>query len=543
MTPLREIDEDILRLVVRRSRLLAKMPENSSRERELRTHWEEAAAKVSRDPRLIRQLFALLQEVDIAAEDLTLGAFNLAPSSAPIKATLRLPGSDRQTRRYAALAAASGEAVELRGVLLNTATIEAVKIFNQAGANLRWEEFPAPVIHATRTNGFAGPSATGSLRPVMDKVIHAGDDPLNLYLAIFLLATRPSRLKLLGESSLRFLDLSAVRHFLPALGCRMSNIVPGQDGLPARLESSALLPHKVVVPAELPDDAVTALLLSTAFWDAPVTIDLSAHPRATALLDEAESVLRFCECSCIRRDLAFSVTPSHLRFPRELHADMCLPLAFALLAMPGLTGGKVTLQGTWPVSDPLAAPLIALLEGSVELAIGSDTVSSTRRSTPATPRDFSALPPELLGPALALFVHDVVARKAKPELPELPRQTDMALVDDFLHRLGLVRNERRLEAVPEEGKTPWAAPDLWWGLGFVLGSFSRRNLRLSNPSCISAVLPSFWTLFNSLPAPTMDRPAPDTSEVQQKPVRRRIHSSEFLAAKDLPPALNELEDN
>ena len=35
--PLRDVDEDILRLIVRRARLLARMPENASRERALRT--------------------------------------------------------------------------------------------------------------------------------------------------------------------------------------------------------------------------------------------------------------------------------------------------------------------------------------------------------------------------------------------------------------------------------------------------------------------------------------------------------------------------
>lgn len=55
-------------MIARRSRMLTRLPNSgaSDHERELRTSWEETASAVSRDPKLIRQLFALLQEVEVA---------------------------------------------------------------------------------------------------------------------------------------------------------------------------------------------------------------------------------------------------------------------------------------------------------------------------------------------------------------------------------------------------------------------------------------------------------------------------------------------
>ena len=50
--------------------------------------------------------------------------------------------------------------------------------------------------------------------------------------------------------------LDLLVHFLPLLGARLTSVVPGQEGLPARLESSAMLPSDVAVPAELPADAL-----------------------------------------------------------------------------------------------------------------------------------------------------------------------------------------------------------------------------------------------------------------------------------------------
>ncbi|MBR5734318.1 MAG: hypothetical protein IKX79_02090, partial [Desulfovibrionaceae bacterium] len=371
LTPLYEIDEDILNLVIRRARLLARLPENNSREKELRTRWEEKAAKVSRDPRLIRQMFALLQEVNIAQEDLETGAFNLSPASAPIDASLKLPGSDRQVRLMAALAAGAGAPLEIQNALISTPLVEGIKVLNQMGASLRWEEFPSPYVRASEAGGIAGLAKTGQLRPVLDKVIHAGSDALNLYLALFLAVTRPARLKVMGESSLRFLDLTAVRHFLPALGSRLSNVVPGQDGLPARLEASAMLPKKVEVPADLPDDAVTAFLISLPFWDAPVSVSLAAHPHASELIDEAMQLFAACGCEIARSGASLSVTPAKLSFPEVFEPDMELALAFTLLAIPGLTGGSTSLTGRWPGADPLAKPAAALLGQIVTLTIGN----------------------------------------------------------------------------------------------------------------------------------------------------------------------------
>ena len=105
---LRDLDRDIIRLVVRRSRLAAGLSKNgaAARERELRAAWEENAARESRDPRFIRQLFALLQEVEVQpAQTEKASAFNLAPARQPVDLRLNAPASSRLTRLYLALAA------------------------------------------------------------------------------------------------------------------------------------------------------------------------------------------------------------------------------------------------------------------------------------------------------------------------------------------------------------------------------------------------------------------------------------------------------
>ena len=533
--PLRDVDEDILRLIARRSRLLAKMPDSgkAARERDLRTHWEEEASRLSRDPKLIRQMFALLQEIQIADEDLGGNAFNLAPAAQPVDIKLTLPAACRQIRILSTLAAASGQPINLQGVTLNAPLLECIKALNQAGASLRWEEFPTPCVSAS-----AGEGISGTSRPVLDKVIHAGDNPFTLYLLLFQLITRQTRVKLIGESSLRFLNLSAVRHFMPSLGCRLSAMVPGQDGLPVRLESSALLPEYVKVPAQLPADAVTALLLAAPFWDKPVRFDLEAHANSRAILDEIEVYFKACGCTFKRERAHIAVTPGSI-LPAASTLEMTPPLVYALLAMPALTGGRTCLQGKWPVTFPASNAARELLSKVVELSISDNTCESAPLASPCDAWDFSRLPDVLLGTGLVLFIHAVVHGRCKPELPALPKDTDMDIVDDFLLHLGFCRKGQLLAETPEI-HSAWAAPDAWWGIAYALGSFIRRNIRLSNPAVVSALAPHFWNIFNSLPTPALSRPSAEQEKPApvSSPARRRIRSSSFLTAEKLPPALD-----
>jgi len=531
--PVRDLDEDILRLVARRAKLLSKMPETgkAARERELRTHWEEQACRLSRDPRLIRQLFALLQEVEIADEDLAGNAFNLAPSAQPVDIDLALPSSCRQNRIFVTLAAASGQPLTLDGIVLNAPLVECVKAMNQAGATLRWEEFPEPVITASGGTGISGAG-----HPVLDRVIHVGDNAFTLYLLLFQLVTRQTRVKIIGDSTLRFLNLTAVRHFMPALGCRLSAMVPGQDGLPVRLESSALLPESVNVPADLPPDAVTALLLAAPFWDKNVTFNLDVHAKGRAILDEISVYFNQCGCAFTRSGLHLTVTPGSISLPTAPAPEMTPPLAYALLALPALSGGRTILRGNWPSTFPGNDAAKSLLASAVKLTIKDGLCESRPLEKPASQWDFSALPANLLGLGLALFVR-AAAAQAAPELPPLPQDTAMDMIDDFLLHLGFARNGMKLEAAPEV-RSAWAAPDAWWGIAYALGSFTRRNIRLSNPNVVTGLAPQFWTVFNSLPAPVLAKAPEPVEAAAPSPARRRFRSNEFLTGEELPPALD-----
>ena len=138
-------------------------------------------------------------------------AFNLAPARKALAVELPAPASDRLPRVRMVLAASGATECTLHGVPLNGPVMECLKGLNQVGARLRWEEDGRILCQG-------GEPVSGYNKSILDKVVHVGDDPFNLYLMLFQMVTRPARLKIIGESGLKFVDLAPIRHFLPLLG-------------------------------------------------------------------------------------------------------------------------------------------------------------------------------------------------------------------------------------------------------------------------------------------------------------------------------------
>lgn len=533
---LRELDRELVRMIARRSRMLTRLPNSgtSDHERELRTSWEEAAAGVSRDPKFIRQIFALLQEVEVAPADMEQpSAFNLAPARKPLAVELPLPASDRLPRVYMALAASGAGEGTLRGVPLNGPVMECLKGLNQVGARLRWEEDGRILCQG-------GEAVSGCNKPILDRVVHVGDDPFNLYLILFLMVTRPARLKIIGESGLKFVDLAPLRHFLPLLGARLTSVVPGQEGLPARLESSAMLPSEVAVPAELAPGAVEALLIAAAGWEREVTLDLSAHPEGGDIVSRLLPIFNELDIRAERVEsegsLSLRVTPGKANFIGSPLPGINVCAAANLLAMPAFVGGSVKLSGN--VSDSVNLHTVKALFGAAGLSldVAEDGLSlsfgaglADGEALPAlTPlEDLSALPSSLFPLGLVLSVVPAV-RARGGAMPRLPENADKTLVESFLNQLGLSCEGDRLAPVAPSN-TPWASPNFPWALALSLAAFLRPNIKLSNPGVVMNRLPAYWNIYNTLPTPSMERKAPEEEAAapapSSRPTRRRVLAS------------------
>ncbi len=550
-----ELDRDIIRLLAKRARLFQKVRDSrrpgvssapardTVAEKQLREAWEAAAAHVSRDPRFVRQLFALLQEVEIqerSPEGEVRPSFNLAPPRRPVSINIYGPLAARPTRLWVTLAAAAGAEATLEGAMLGDHLIDAVKALNQAGAHLSWEGDSM-----VRSKG-------GDPLDFTDKVIYAGDDSLNFHLLAALPLGAVGKVKFTGGPTLKMADTTALRQFLPQLGARLAPVVPKSSGLPVRLECSGVLPDEVLIPAELPADALTALLLAAPFWNAAITLHCAAHPAAANCIAEVLPLLHTCKAGVSTLgdtgDDALSVrfTPvpvTKLRVPKAPTMGIDPLVSAVMLAMPAFTGGESHLSGAWDATQPHAAQVLDVLRAA-GLVITADAKGVSAKPAlkpsvqaapaPTAPLDASALPIDYAPLALALAA--ATARAAKVDTvpaPLLPAGLDAVTAESFAGQLGFAlateAGQPVLRSVVAAGSkapangSPWASPTAAWTFGLALGALLRPGLHLSNPGNVTELMPGFWALYNGLPSPdNAPRKPKEQKDDSAKPARRRI---------------------
>ena len=564
LTRLLVMDKDILHLVARRTRLLnaayagphaggeadaehsrpvKRKPSSDSRpsertrvEKTLRAAWQAEAARISPDQRLARELFALLQNISIpghaGGERPKASGFRLSPPRRPVHVNLPGPASRFETAAWLALASAVGAELRLANVPLGDRTIDALKALNQAGGKLAWE-----ADHVLRAH-------SGGALDFSDAVIFVGNEPLAVWLAAFLAAPRLGRIKFMGGPDLRNLDITPLRQFAPQFGARLAPVVPGGKGLPARLECSGLLPEVISVPSALPADALTALLVLVATWNTAIAVDCSDHPEAAVCRARACPLLMECGAQFSETDGVTHYRPATLKIPPSPRLPLDPLLTASFLALPAFAGGESRLSGHWDAALPGNRAWMDLLRGAgLEISRTDTGLAAKRtRANPAGRTQSNAEPPvEALPLSLALVANNAVLNgSCSVDLPILSAQ-DALIAEEFLGLLGcaleapakpgdpiLLRHARPDSRNPDA--EPWAAPSAAWAIGFALGAFIRPGLSLSNPGCLTDILPAFWTLYNSLPEPRMPAPAftppePQTTARTTTPPRRRLIAS------------------
>ena len=538
-----DIDRDILRLLMRRHNLLRRMYNakghlEPAEEKFLRESWEAGASRLSRDPRLSSRFFTLMQEVeflprpeDEPAEKRP--AFNLAPSTSPVRLDMRAPLACRATRAWLYLAAAAGQPLRLTPCLMNDPIVDCVKMLNQLGAALTREGNGVCVLPAQPLGA-------------PDKVIHVGDSAWNFYMMLGHFLGRPSRAKFIGDTSLRLADFSVARRFVGQMGARMVQTVPRCDGLPVRLECSGVLPESVRLPADAPVELAEGILLAAPFYARPLRLDLTDLPQRDLLLTRTLPILQQAGADVRLNDAVISITPSRLAIPQTPELPLEAELGLGLLALSPALGGTVRLEGSWPATPEADAGKEWLRQLGCAPSFKNGAVTLTQNA-PLASLPAAALPtafPTRWQP-FALAVAALVAlRSGTARLPEGLQNDENFRTDaqSFFHALqlhleedGTLRRQDEADSEAPQGRG-WNAPTPVWAMALAIAACargSRQQVRLGNPGDITALFPAFWQLYNSLPAPQMERepePAPATPQRQ----RRRIITSALAEIPELP---------
>lgn len=512
-----DVDTRILKLLARRSRMLGKESSwrraqgkqriDAALEKSLWAEWESLGRSSDLPPRLLRQLFNLLNLMaqDEAREKRRADAYLLAPQRTPVAVEARAPRSLRRTRLWLALAAASGRALSLDAVILNDPFVELVKSLNQAGGSVSWTGDDHAEVLASDGLAFE------------EKLIFAGDDSLNFHLLLGMALAGAGRMKFSGGPALKMLDLSAANEILPRLGARLVPLNPHGDGLPARLECGGEMAARLQLPAGAPQDLATGLALAAWAYPQGLALDIAACPELGPALSEAVDVLRDAGIDADLDDTVCRVAPGKPVFPQAPALPPDPVLAAHLLALPVFADGKVTLAG-FGAADAAHPAITALGALGADLQSDGDRLICSALKLPDKDIDLGDTPELLpLGIALAL-------RSRRELFVRAPQGADMDGAVQFLDHLGAsyATQEDGLRIAPSElrWEGSWASPSPYFCLAAALVSFLRPGIALENPGVLTALWPQFWNIFNTLPTgrmkPKVQEPKNDA------PKRRRI---------------------
>ena len=556
-----DLDRKLVKLIARRSELVQKLvgtrkksPAALARiaitEKDLRKNWESAAAQHSRDERFLRQLFSLLQELELTPlapvdEDgvrKNPAAFNLAPPRCKVDVKLPLLASALQSRLWFFLAASAAQPVRLAGQILGDAEVELIKALNQAGAHLSWNEVNEVVSACPAKQGF-GPLVFA------DKVIYAGEDAFNFYLLSALALGQPGVVKFTGGSNLKLHDFSAWRNVLPLLGARLAHVVPKSTGLPVHQECSALIPEQVELTADLcadlPSEALLALALAAPFWPCGAVLELPADYVQTwaEILKAALPIFEACSIGHNIKGRRLEIKAGCKQIPSNPVLPIDPLLGATLLALPAFAkGGQVELAGGWAENEPGAKELFGLLgwaglslkrsDKQVFSSFDAPAPSDENKKTQPPVLQLARLLPEARPLAVVLAARYALVEKMEITL-SLDESADLFTVKDFLAFLGLELiscgkdklNDKFKLALSAAGELSpaWTAPSAFWGMALALGAYLRgrgqAGTGLNNAVIVSSAAPAFWHIYNSLP---QGRLQAKTTEVKNEPARRRV---------------------
>lgn len=529
----RDLDQNILRLMMRRHALLERMKRKGRLEAEeekyLRESWQRSASRFSKDPELLGRFFVLLQEISFlppqdpgSEEGQARQPFTLMPSHQPVQINLQGPLDTNLSRAWLYMGACAGGALALAPVPQSEGVVDFVKILVKMGCNVsrRGEHVSMP-----------GQPPLGT----PDVVLHAGSSKLNLFLALAHYLGRPSRVKITGDSELRLLDLSGAGKFLPALGARLIHLLPHSSGLPVRLEASGMLPAVASFPEDLPWQLAEALLLAAPWFSSAFALDLSSHSQRENILAHVLPILTACGAQFVQDGALLAIEPGIATIPPTPDPTMDARIGAAILGLASALGGRCALNGRWP-NRPDTKSLQALLKGAgLRWQVGAALIES-QRSAPLAEFPLADAPAHVIEdaapwrPLAAGLAAAASRRKGNASFPSAWLENDTT--QDFFSHVGVaLQPDGRLTPAGIPASV-WNAPDAEWAFALALAACGGNGTLLGNPGIITRLWPGFWALYNSLP-----NPRPKTPPVEQdaaKNMRRRIITSATATVPEVP---------
>lgn len=495
------LDEEITELVKKRSTLLNSVRVKgyvpSDVEKELRQHWERYASEKTKDTSFVRNLFKILQQVEMQeCGELNPGKFMLTPSKATVNDTIEGTVTEDFVHLALLYSAVRRVPITLKNVAISDYVFATIKTFQSLGIGITWEQTTI----ATHSFNIA----------VDDVVVHLAESEISLYILLAFSINTMGHIKCVGGLSLSMLSLTLCKEVLAQCGVRVTSL-GGVSGIPARIESTKQIPKECHIPPTLPKMMVLAL--STLFAASEESCSLFFQNHAEK--DDIEHTMKtFFDAIGVQyaiEEYGFSFSAS-----KENNIEIpLLPLdpyqTFVRAVIPYFTGGSITIQGFFPDYGIYTKIIQQLEQCGLHVLLTKESITISKVEEPNT-IDLTLLPQRYFPILLTMFLTIFRSHHTKI-LPSIPEGIDPAEVQSFLEALDIDEVNGKLTLQKEPSHLPWIAPNAYWIIGYAYAGFLFPGITLANPSDVTTVLPNFWRLYNTLPNPV---------EYEEQPVQEEI---------------------
>lgn len=521
---IQDLDSKILSMLSRRNQLLGKAASkrrskglplaDPEMERKLFETWNESSTKHSFDGKSSRRIFEQVNNLAYAAvaspESRKSDAYILSPPNKAVTVDIDGPLSTLQTKFYTAMAAVSGADSSIEKIILNDSLVQLIKAFNQGGASLSWKD---DTIES---------KSEGKL-DFEEKLVFAGDAPLNLYLITAFGLSITGKFKIAGSAEMKFFDTRPMNNLVSGLGARINTLDLHSYGLPARIECGGRMASTLTIDDET--DPLFAASLALAAWTYPqgLTLKFDSEWRGKALLYEVKTILKRCNIDAVLTDSEIMVPHcDSASFPQSPSIEMDPEICSAIMSIPAFCDGRVKLNGSWPSNSEALEMMEILKSSGLEISNEDGCVISTRAEQAETTHFDCLGKSELFPITLALAI-----RTGKETTVTAPKdKTILEYGINLLEHMGIryLSTENGLALTPGRisWDAPWAAPTPFFGIALGLLAWMRPGISLENPGEISSHFPRFWTLYNGLPEVTSLVPPKKEKIDDPKSNRKRV---------------------
>lgn len=521
---IQEIDSKLLSMLSRRNLLMGKAASKRRQkglpladpemERRLFEKWNELSTSHSFESKSSRRIFEQVNNLAYAAvaspESRKSNAYILSPPRKTVKVDVDGPRSILQTKFYTALAAASGAEASINNIFINDTLVQLIKAFNQGGAKLSWQD---ETIES---------KAEGSL-DFEEKLIFAGESPLNLYLVTAFGLSVTGKFKIAGSAEMKFFDTRPMNNLVAGLGARINTLDLHSYGLPARLECGGRMASTLTIDDNT--DPLFAAALTLAAWTYPqgLTLKFDSEWKGKSQLSSAVEVLNTCGVNATLTDSEVKVPHcDSINFPTSPEIGLDPEICSAILAIPAFCEGEVRLNGVWPSNTEAQSILDTLKTSGLNIAVDNNSITATAGEL-AEDLYFDCLGKSELFPIeLALAVNS--GKETTISAPEDKTIFEHGI--NLLEHMGIkyLNTENGLAIRPGRliWDSPWTAPSPFFGMALGLLAWIRPGIAIDNPGEISSHWPRFWNLYNSLPEVTSLIPPKREKQDDPKSNRKRV---------------------